>query len=189
MRITKQCVAIGGLMLVTLCMNCAPQKNCPKGEPVLLISSDSVVRSHLNQQLADILFLPDSVLCYHLTYRDSISKDDVQPIQGYVRDSLIACLDSSQAAMLQSLLPAVPRNYSDDTTKVQSPYFPILEFEFNKRGKTPVGIVVSLSDHTWQVAKNGKAVLSYNYIGKDSVERFCKQFIDIYYNPKKDDKK
>ncbi len=190
MRITKRkCVVMGSFMLFSLCMGCAPQKNCQKEDKALPIPSDSVICSHLDQQLAEILFMPDSVLCYHLSYRDTIAKGDVQTLQGYFRDSLIARLDSVQTAGLQSLLPAVPRNYYEDTLKVQAPYLPVLEFEFNKKGKNPVGIVLSLSDHTWQIAREGKAVLSYNYVGKDSVERFCKQFIDMYYNPKKDDKK
>lgn len=190
MRIAKRkCMAIGSLVFLSLSVSCTSQKSCQAADRGLLESFDSIVCSHLDQQLSDILFSPDSVLCYHLSYKDTISKEDVQTLQGYVRDSLIARLDSVQTSMLQSLLPAEPRNYNVDSVKVQSPYFPILEFEFNKRKHTSVGIVVSLSDHVWQVAKEGKVMLSYNYANKDSIECFCEQFIDKYYNPKKDDKK
>lgn len=175
---------LGSLLLTSICIGCINPKTCLKSENTCWMLSDTIINKQLGQNLADIFFCPDSVKCYYITYKDSIKNNDIQVIKSYVRDSSFIDLNESQISILQFVLPSNLRNYSDDTIKVQSPYIPCLEFEFTKKGKNSASILVSTSDHSWQIVQKGKVHSTYNYVETKSIERFCQYFIDRQYNKK-----
>lgn len=185
MRLTKKHSFLwGGVLLTSVCMGCINPKTCLKDENTCWMLSDTVIHKQLGQNLTDIFFYPNSVRCYYISYKDSVKNCDKQVIKSYVRDSLFIDLNKSQIATLQFILPSNFYNYSNDTIKVQSPYIPCLEFEFSKKGNKPASILVSTSDHSWQIVQNGIVHSTHNYVESRSIERFCQYFINKHHNKK-----
>lgn len=135
---------------------------------------DSIVVNRLGQDLSETIFYPDFVKCYGVTYNDSIKDSNLQIFDGYTRSTESTDLDVGQIAVVQFLLPADSANYSNDSIIVQSPYIPVMEFAFSKKGKPSASILISPSDHSWQIVQNGKLVFSYNYHNTDITNRLYK---------------
>lgn len=174
-------VFLNAVLASVIMSGCLNTRHCTVNDSLAWMVSDSIVINRLGDSLSQTIFIPDIVKCYHLSYKDSIDqKTDTQVVDGYVRDSLIVILNTSQTAVLQYLLPSNVRNYSTDTIQVQSPYRPHWEFEFMKQDTLSASIVISISDHSWQIVKEGKLQLSYNYVDIKAVERFCDYFLDMY---------
>lgn len=125
--------------------------------------------------------------CYHISYKEKIKEKDVEVVKDYVRDSLIAELNSSQISVMQYVLISNPANYANDTILVQSPYFPTLEFEFGKKGHASISIVISTLDRSWKMVSKGNEIYAHNIAEVRQVERFCNYFLNIYV--RKEDKK
>lgn len=149
--------------------------------------ADSMLADQLDDSLRNVLFDPDTVKCYHLSYKDKIKERDVEVVKDYVQDSLVSVLPTSQTCILQYVLLSDISNYSNDTVLVQSPYLPILEFRFEKKGLQPVSIVISTLDRSWQMIRDGKCVHSHNIAATRQVERFCSYFMNVL--ERKEDKK
>lgn len=178
-------VFLNAVLASIIMSGCVNSQLCTVNESSEWMVSDSIVINQLRDSLSQTIFIPDIVKCYHLSYKDSIDeRADIQVVDGYVRDSLITTLNTSQIAVLQYLLPSNARNYSTGTILVQSPYRPIWEFEFVKQETLPASIVLSISDHSWQIVKEGKLQLSYNYVETKAIERFCDYFLDMYISKK-----
>lgn len=149
--------------------------------------TDSVFTKQIDDSLKQILFTPDTVKCYHISYRDKIDEKDVEVIKDYVRDSLISILNFSQISAMQYILISNPTNYSNDTIRVQAPYLPTLEFEFRKKSFSPISIVISTLDHSWQITSRKKEIHNHNFAETSLIERFCNYFVSRY--ERKEDRK
>lgn len=177
---------LGNVMLSVIAFSvimagCANTKICTISDNSKWMCNDSVIEMKLGKEINRALFMPDITKCYHIIYEDSASvKNKVSVVDSYVRDSLLASLNVSQVSVLQFLLLSNPENYATDSINVQSPYLPSLEFEFVKEDTTVVSVVVSTLDHSWQIVKNGKQLMTYNFVDTKNVERFCKYFLDMY---------
>ena len=137
---------------------------------------DSVVINQLGQALSEIVFSPDWVECYGVSYNDSLTNDGNRIFNGYIRSTDATVIDNGQIALIQFLLPADSVNYSNDSIRVQSPYIPVMEFAFSKKGKPSASILISPSDHTWQIVQDGKLVFSYNYHNSETINRLMRTF-------------
>lgn len=182
--------AVRNVLTISLCTiimtSCMNAKVCAtSGYGSEWMTGDSVVVKKLGTDLGKILFAPDSVRCYSIVYKENIDRQkDTEVVDGHVRDGLIATLNQSQTAVLQFLLLSNVKNYEVDSIKVQSPYMPHIEFAMHK-DTTEVSVVVSSLDRSWQIARNGKKLTSYNYVDSKAIERFCNYFIGKSKNAKK----
>lgn len=170
-------------VVMTGCMNAKVCASVGGGSEWM--TEDSVVVKKIGKDLGGVLFAPDSVRCYSITYKENIDRQkDTEVVDGHVRSRLIATLNQSQTAVLQFLLLSNAKNYETDSIKVQSPYMPHLEFAMHK-DTTEVSVVVSNLDRSWQIAKGGKLQSSGNYVDSKAIERFCNYFIEKNESGKK----
>jgi len=145
---------------------------------------DSLIKQELSNSLTETLFSPKKVRCYHLLHKQEIKKGDVQPIKGYVRDTLLCNLQTDQIAVFQYLLLSNAQSYSEEIISIEAPYIPILEFEFIGNKKKLASVIISLSDRSWCIIYDGKLQFKYNYADAKLFERFCKYFVELYINKK-----
>lgn len=173
MRIKKSLkMFLASALFASLCTGCG----CLNGlkltpETAYWMLPDSVVINRLGQDLSETIFSPDCVKCYGVSYNDTLTNDSNRIFSGYIRSTDAKVLDNGRIALIQFLLPADSVNYSNDTNRVQSPYIPVMEFAFSKKGKPSASILISPSDHTWQIIQDGKLVFSYNYHNSETANR------------------
>jgi len=161
---------------LTSCSATPSKKVVPKNKPrVVTLRPDSVAYSFLGKTMSDALFTPDKVNCYSLIPKETTTPDDVVIEPHFVRDTLIAKLDAKAIGVIQFLLLSNKENYKEDSLKVKSPYYPVLEFEFIKK-KVIVHVLVSMSDYSWTVVYDDKKQFNWNFSDKDAVIRFCELF-------------
>lgn len=159
-------------MLVMLCTGCGCFKSVkPTADSAEWMLSDSVVVNRLGREIFDIIFFPDSVNGYGVAYNDTLAGTNYQIFDRYIRITAPMRLDAVQTGVVQFLLPANADNYCDDTLKVQSPYIPVMEFAFSKKGSSPASIIISPSNFSWQIVQNGKVISSYTYNDAESINR------------------
>ena len=162
----------------------------PKGShPNSMFSPDSIVYKRLGKSLSEILFSPAKVKVYSLKGVENVGKNDVEIEDHFVRDTLVATLDSKQIALFQYLLLANEENYKNDSVQIRAPYLPQLEFEFIKKKDQIAHVVVSVNDRTWTVVYDDKVQFNWNYANKSLVARFCNYFIEKGIKIKKEGKK
>lgn len=179
MKSTKRLLmAIGCSLMASFCMGCMNSKTCLSSNNEQWLFADSVISEKLGDELSDKLFAPDEVKCYSIVYKDSIGEKDVVLTKNFVRDTLIAKVSPSQLSILQFVLLCNETNYSKDSIKIQSPFRPVVEFEFVKKNHNNSSIVFSLSDHTWMIVEGGVKKLQYNYCDSKLLERFCNLFLE-----------
>jgi hypothetical protein len=150
-----------------------------KGEPGSMFTPDSAAYKALGKSLSEILFSPKKVKVYSLKGVETVGKNDVEIEDHFVRDTLLATLDSEQIALLQYLLLSSGENYKNDSLPIRAPYLPQLEFEFTKKKGQVAHVVVSVSDRTWTMVYDDKVQFNWNYAYKDIFTRFCNYFIEI----------
>lgn len=158
-------------------------KSCIKSADNDWLISDSIVINQFGKSLTQVLFAPEEVRCYHLSYNDSTKSDKILMEEGYVRDTLLAVLDEKQIGALQYILLSNSKSYSIDSIKVESPCLPIIEFEFTVEKMDTANVVLSLSDNSWSIFYDGKQQFNYNYADHEIMERYCRTFLNLY-NPK-----
>lgn len=141
------------------------------------IAPDSAAYACLGKTLADVLFSPKKVKCYHVVAKDNVDKDkDIEIHSHFVRDTLIAELDTKLVGILQHELLSYGENYKKDSIRVRSPYAPQIVFVFEKK-KSVAYVLVSLSDFSWSVVFDDKLQFNWNYEDKKAIRRFCEMFI------------
>lgn len=121
---------------------------------------DSIAYSHLGRNLSTVLFSPQEVKVYRVSWTDSIENGQLEP--NFTRDALIAKLSKEEIAALQFCLLSDSNNFVKDSIVVMSPYIPVLDFEFRKK-KEVAHVLVSLSDFTWTIIYDDKKQFNYNY--------------------------
>lgn len=166
--------------VVILCNACCNSRIISTDKNAQWMQTDSVVAEHL-KDLSNLLMTPDSVLCYRLYHKDSISKNDIQPIEGYIRDTIVIKLNKEQIGILQFLLINNKSCYKNDTLLLQSPYIPELEYAFNQGDSLRASIIISQTDQTWSLISSGKTLFNYNYSDKIANNRFFDQFAKQLY--------
>lgn len=139
---------------------------------------DSTVYTILGPTISDILFKPNRVTCYTIKGKGEIESRDFQVEPHWVRDSLVGKLSPQMVGVLQFALIANSENYKNDTLRIKAPYFPVLEFEFQKK-KDIVHVLISISDHTWTIVYGGERQINYNYHDCELISRFCDMFIKL----------
>lgn len=141
------------------------------------IKPDSAAYACLGKTLTDVLFSPKKVKCYHVVAKDKVDKEkDIEIHSHFVRDTLIAELDTKLIGVLQHELLSDGQNYKKDSVRVRSPYAPQLVFVFEKK-KEVAYVLVSLSDFSWSVVYDDKLQFNYNYEDKKAIKRFCDMFV------------
>ena len=149
-----------------------------KKTPPKSIQPDSTVCAMLGQTISDVLFNPNKVTCYSLKGKGEIETGDFQVEPHWVRDNLVGRLSPQMVGVLQFALVANGENYKNDTLRIKAPYFPLLEFEFQKK-KDVVHVLISTSDHTWTIVYDGERQIHYNYHDCELIERFCNLFVKL----------
>ena len=149
-----------------------------KKAPAKSIQPDSTACAMLGQTLSDVLFSPNRVTCYTLKGKGEIEPGDFQVEPHWVRNNLVGRLSPQMVGILQFVLVANGENYKNDTLRIKAPYFPILEFEFQKK-KDIVHVLISTLDHTWTIVYNGERQIHYNYHDCQLIERFCNLFVKL----------
>lgn len=180
------CAMFSLLVFMTACANTKKVVIDTSNETNWMFT-DSVWAKQIDDSLKQVLFAPDTVNCYHISYKEKIKEKDIEVVKDYVRDSLITKLNSSQISVMQYVLISNPANYANDTILVQSPYFPTLEFEFAKKDYNSISIVISILDRSWRMMSMGKEIHVHNIAEVKQLERFCNYFMDIY--ERKEEKK
>lgn len=180
------CALFNLVVFMTACANTKAVESETLNESNWMLT-DSALVEQIGDSLKQVLFTPDIVKCYHISYKDKIREKDIEVVKDYVRDSLITNLNSSQLSVMQYVFISNPANNIDDTILVQSPYFPTLEFEFTKKDYNSISIVISILDRSWRMMSMGKEVHAHNIADVKQVERFCNYFMNIY--ERKEDKK
>ncbi len=138
---------------------------------------DSTVYANLGKTVYDVLMNPSKVTCYRLRGVSNADTDVFQVEPHWIRDTMLGTLTPQMYGVLQFVLIDNPANYCDDSVKVRAPYVPMLEFEFVKK-KAKVHVLVSTTDYTWTVMYDDKRQLHFNYVDKDLINRFCKEFLN-----------
>ena len=146
---------------------CAPKKS---------LQPDSTVYAILGQTLSDVLFKPNRVTCYTLKGKSEVELGDFQVEPHWVRDSLVGRLSPQMIGVLQFSLVANSENYKNDSIRIKAPYFPLLEFEFQKKHRI-VHVLISTIDHTWSIVYDGERQIHFNYHDCELIERFCNLFV------------
>ncbi len=144
------------------------------------LQPDSAVYHTLGKTVSEILFNPSKVICYRLKGVSNVGKEDYEVESHYVRDSLVAKLNTEQISILQFNLLAWEDNYKEDSIKVRSPYVPVLEFCFEKKKQEPVHVIISFSDFSWSIMYDDKRQGNWNYAEKKLLERLCKYIVGDY---------
>ncbi|MBO4373280.1 MAG: hypothetical protein J5826_10130, partial [Bacteroidales bacterium] len=142
------------------------------------IVPDSVITQILGDTVADVLFNPKSAVLYLSKNRKKKSDKEVEIVQGFVRDTLIAKLSPNDIGILQFILLSDTQNYKLDSVKIKSPYMPTYEIVFAKKKET-VQVLISFSDNFWEIKRNNKTVCKYNFACRAQLDRF----IDLIYKP------
>lgn len=149
--------------------------------------TDSTLVKQIGDSLKQVFFDPDTVKCYHISYKEKLKEKDIEVVKDYVRDSLVSILSASQTNVLQYILLADVLNYSNDSVLVQSPYLPTVEFVFCKKDFKHVSVVISTLDRSWQILWSGKQIHAHNIANTNQIERFINYFMNIF--KKKESKK
>ena len=179
-------------MLATMIMsfNFVACAGTPKNKTIRdgWLKPDSTISQQLGASLSSLLFSPKKVVCYHLVHKQNVSDNEVQPIKGYVRDSVLAVFSDKQTEILQYLFLSNKESYSEDIISIEAPYIPIIEFEFIDKKKRTANVIISLSDRSWSIIYDEKEQFRYNYADAKLLERFCNCFLNSYYHNKKEKK-
>ena len=150
------------MVISSIMLSCSGPKHIACNSASRWMCSDSLMLELLDSLQFKLLMQPDSVKCYHLSYKDSLNEVDIPVIGNYIRDNYILRLNSSQISVLQYLLPSNLDNYQKDSLVfAQAPYMPCLEFEFIKQDSLSVSLLISTLDYSWQIVREGKTFLSF----------------------------
>lgn len=166
-------------LLVLSMSSCANAKTVTKVKvrnDAAWMYSDSVVSERLGDSIMKVVVAPDSVKCFHVSYREKVKESDYLVVKSFVRDSLITHLNEGQIAVMQFVLLSEPRNYTEKSTIVKSPYWPTVEFEFYKKDFVPVSVVVSTLNQSWQVLRSRVEVTSFNFEDEELIKRYINVF-------------
>ena len=142
------------------------------------MAPDSIALGHLGNRLSNLLLNASKVLVYRLTPREQVNSDDVEIVPHFVRDTLLGTLNKEQMAILKYSLISCGANYFNDSTLIPlAPYYPIIEFEFERK-KQVAHVFVSLSDFKWGVNFDGKQQFLFNYADCITLHRICNYFLN-----------
>lgn len=164
--------------LLILFQGCSSTEGLSVSQNPSWLYPDSTCLSFFKNGEDTILFNPDTIKCYRLKYsEEKIASSSV--LNGFIRDSTLQVLDERQSTVLQYILLSNSLNYTKDTiTLVQSPYIPVVEYEFIKKDKEKsISAVISLSDMTWQIIQGDSVYCNYNYADPVIINRFCQYFL------------
>lgn len=139
--------------------------------------TDSLIISHLSKSVAEIVSMPDRVICYTIANKDSILPSDIVLQTQFVKDSAISVLTKKEINILQYLLVEDIESYKNDSTIIRSPYLPEIGFDFIKKNST-VHVLISLVDYSWTVIYDEKEFLHFNFANKEIFTKFCKQLLN-----------
>lgn len=106
---------------------------------------------------------------YKLVYSDSLKQSGCE--FPYIRQMSDVLLDNDVKQQLINYLNS--DRHIIENNVLMSPYIPVLELEFMDSSST-YNIIVSFSDHSWTVSRNGETLYNNIYT--------CDQLIDSIYN-------
>lgn len=169
MSIVKTLLSAGVLLLLTSA--CASAQIAQKTG----ITVPDALAEVLGEQNTEILLQADIVSYYVL--RNEPEESTAEPIHGYFRYNEGIAVQPDYVSVILFLLPGNPDNFvsAGDSPVVMAPFLPFQEFVF-KKGKDSISLLISTSDMTWTIAKDGQMVKKYPYTDKKAVERLLKAF-------------
>lgn len=137
-------------------------ENPKKTNPTQSITAgvDSIVMQSLGDSIFQVLFSPDSVMAAKVNAVKTDTK--TQKSISYKPALPMKKVTSNDVQLLQLGYLSDSQNYKNDTIIRMSPYIPIMELDFYRNGEM-VKMTVSFSDATWNLVKDDKEVLNYNY--------------------------
>ena len=144
------------------------------GHDIIMPSKE--VTAQLGKTASEVIFNPTKVTLYRLEGRDTIKDGEVEVDKNFVRVDTVGTLDKEYVKLVQYLLIADTANYSTDSMRVKSPYYPEIELVFEQKNVSAT-VLVSLSDFSWTLISDGKKQFTYNYAEKNAIRRL---FINIF---------
>lgn len=118
---------------------------------------DSIVVHRLGDSLTTILFEPESVVAYVLLQPSDARSAKKKFVRTSSRQLSPEQKDVLYAALINNLAC-----YGRDSITVMSPYMPAMEIVF-ANDTCEASVVVSFSDRSWGVVRDGKSMFNYNY--------------------------
>ena len=139
----------------------------------------AVAIQQLGDSLCHLLFTADTVNVYTLKGKEQPdSTDIVVSADGYVRDTLSCMMPVDSLNVLRLALLNDSNSYYRDTTySVRSPYMPVLELEFTQNTNR-ASILISLTDKTWSVIRQGRMLFNCTYADPQVLERITLYYIE-----------
>lgn len=132
---------------------------------------DSVVASILGESISSIIFTPDSVTAAKVTEANIVTPTTKTRTYGPMLP--MKEVSDKDLQLLQLAFLSDPRNYTNDTIIMMSPYIPAMELDFYRNGEV-VKMTVSFSDATWNLTKDGKEIINYNYRTEEPILKIYK---------------
>ncbi len=137
---------------------------------------DSSIVKILGDTIADVIFNPKKVSAYKLKKVFDTVALKAGDCENFVKDSLLQILKPETYGALDFVLLSDTANYKLDSVKIRSQYYPLLEFEFQKK-KECVKVRISTNDYCWTIIRDNKVISRFNYYDKKLVERLCNLFL------------
>ena len=156
------------VMVIGACATAGKCKNAPGGKaPEALVIK-------VGEEVAQLLFDAEHVSFYIL---DNSAEDaDAEPFPGYFRHGEGRELTCDQVAVLRFLLPGNHDNYiPQDGPILMAPFLPFREFVFIK-GEQRISLLVSTSDLSWALVRDGQLLDRFPYMERKTVERLMEVF-------------
>lgn len=127
----------------------------------------------VGDEMASILSSPDKVT-FHILQNEATAK---QVFPDYYRKDEGVILSAGEVAVVQFLFTENPDCFgSQQAVVAMAPFLPFNEFVFQK-GKESVSLVVSTSDMSWAVVRDGDLLHTFTYTDVTAVKRLIKTLI------------
>lgn len=136
---------------------------------------DSTIIKILGDTISDVIFNAKKVSVYKLQKVFDTVAVKLGDCEDFARDSFLTVLKPETFGILDFVLLSDTANYKTDSMLVRTQYYPLLEFEFQKK-KEIVKIRISTTDYSWSIIKDNKRRYRFNYKDQYAINRFCKTF-------------
>lgn len=166
MKYIKVWVPLLVMTLVASCKTINNQKNQVTGDHIgqSIISLDSTVNIILGDSISLFLFSPDSVTVSKLV--EKIESTRFSKSKSFKKSSIPKTIKGIDLQILQQKFLSNKQNYQKDSIVVMSPFIPAMEIDFFKN-QDAVNMIISFSDHSWVINKNGQTIINFNYVTEE----------------------
>jgi hypothetical protein len=142
----------------------------------IFIKPDNKVKSILGDTLCNTIFNCKQVKCYELELSKDTANNNSNIYSCFKRINKVVKIDGNYFSIIQQQLLTDSINYQQKS-QIRSPFCPLLEFEIMGKNGNRISLLISFSNETWMLVKNGKEILQYQYMDRRTIIRFCQPFI------------